>query len=104
MKSVDKLTSILGDISGLLQLSSYFHSKYHNTCQIIISFIFKVRFLFLSESRRNQTVNYSMCGIMGFVAQFVILVGYLGCDVKKIGLQLHLVFLRDISHHIFWEI
>ena len=45
-----------------------------------------------------------MCGIMGCVVQFVELVGYLGCDVKKMGLQLHLVFPRGISHRIFWEI
>ena len=45
-----------------------------------------------------------MCGIMGCVLQFVELVGYLGCDVKKTGLQLHLVFLTDISHRHFWEI
>ena len=45
-----------------------------------------------------------MCGIMGCVLEFVELVGYLGCDVKKTGLKLHLVFIRDISHHIFWEI
>ena len=30
----------------------------HDKCQIIISFKSKVWFLFLSESRRNQMVNY----------------------------------------------
>ena len=32
--------------------------NYRNECQIIISFKFKVWFLFLTESRRNQTVNH----------------------------------------------
>ena len=59
---------------------------------------------FCSWVKVEETRQLIMCGITGCVLQFVELVGYLGCDVKKTGLQLHLVFLRDVSHHIFWEI
>ena len=52
----------------------------------------------------EETRQLIMCGIMGCVLQFVELVGYLGCDVKKTGLGLHFVLPRDISHYIFWEI
>ena len=66
---------------------------------ITITFFISVDIDYYHETRR-----LIMCGIMGCVVQYVELVGYLGCDVKTTGLQLHLVFLRDISHHIFWEI
>ena len=39
--------------------SGLFHvSRYHDKCPIVISFKFKVWFVFLSESRRNQMFNH----------------------------------------------
>ena len=44
---------------------------------------------FCSRVKVEETRRLIMCVLMGCVLQFVELVGYLGCDVKKTGLQLH---------------
>ena len=44
-----------------------------------------------------------MCVIMGCVLQFVELVGYFECDVKKTGLQLHLHITLTFSGKFEWE-
>ena len=77
--------------------------NYHDKCQIIVSFKFKVLLLFLSEIRRNQTVkyvwNHGLCAPVCWTCWLFVV----WCK-ENCRLQLHLVFLRDVSHHIFWEI
>ena len=71
--------------------------NYHNKCQIIISFKFKVWFLFLSESRRKQTVNHvwnhGLCAPVCWTRWLFVV----WC--KENRLQSHLVPYTDFTSH-----